>query len=174
MDLKKLYKLINKTCLKGSYRPNLSYPCNKDGYLYSTNGHCLMAMKRNVADGYYLVDDKNLNITEIKTDLSFPDVSQVIPKDIAGYDKYTIEFPCLKSTDKYSHGCFITKDSCFIFGKNGKSIDHIVALDINYLTAFGGEEYNMWVKDKNTAVIISEYDEFTNSEWFYLVMPMRL
>lgn len=176
MTLKEQFSLLNKCKSKDITRPSLEHVYGDGERLMSTNGHIMCVVKSKLDEGFYTIDEKTTNIGKLDVkDLKFPDTKRVIPKagDREKYAKYQITIPKLKISGNRPVACLVDENGSIIFTDQPDQYKSISCFDFKYLSLLANMTINIWVKDKSSAAVLSDEGGFTDSSWFFLLMPRR-
>lgn len=167
-----VYKLLKKTVSNDETRPFINHAYRQDNRVYSTNGKFMAVFNKKGENGYCIINDKTSEIINVEfKGYSFPDVKRVIPSK-EGYERFKITVPAIKALSRKYTPCqvHLTKESNFVFGNTEDFLAHF---DFKALEVLTEKDLYVWVKDKNSVLIFEEEGKFTESNWFYLVMPLR-
>lgn len=177
--MKTIFKLLNNSRSKDHTRPHLMRVFSTGKRICSTNGRVMAVLNKAYASGTYHLEQKECTLSKLDNEVvensAYPDVEKIIPETYEGYTRIETTIPNIKAKiKKYSYPStyvHINKDGNFIFGN--KPSDTLVSLNFIYLNDLAGEIVTIWVKGDNSPVVIENEGGFTNSTWFYMVMPVR-
>jgi DNA polymerase III sliding clamp (beta) subunit (PCNA family) len=167
-----LYKLLVDSVSKEEHRDTLQNVYVKNGMAYATDGFRLMALKVSdkLLNGPVIVNDKEETITPIVKDVEYPDITQVIPRDLTGYTSTEVVIPKIKVTGKQLTRAGFMKNGSVNMGSHP---DVLVYCNLRYIEKLAGETVTVWTKDKTSPIIIDYNNSFADKVWFYIIMPVK-